>query len=77
MNSAVRKQYKVFKKAVKILNFLYEKWEMWYELEMDFDYKEEKELNMITLIDPEKVKETTISMETLWLCTEFSPLRFM
>lgn len=77
MNSAVRHQYKVFKRAVMILNELHSKWDMNYELELDFEYKKEKEINMITLIDPEKLRANIISMETLWLCTEFSPLRFM
>ena len=79
MNSAVRHQYKVFKRAVMILNELHKKWDMEYELELDFEYKKEKEIDMITLIDPKKIQDPNniISMETLWLCTEFSPLRFM
>ena len=78
MNSAVRKQYKVFKKSVNILNYLYYKWKADNEeVDIDFDYKDEKAIEMITLIDHTLITDNIICMETLWLCTEFSPLRFM
>jgi len=78
MNSAVRKQYKVFKKSVKILNFLYIKWKGDNdEVDIDFGYKDEKAIEMIKLIDHTLITNEIISMEILWLCTEFSPLRFM
>lgn len=76
-NPSVRKQFKVFENCVNILNYLIKKWDLLYENEIDFHYKADPNLDMITLIDIQAVKCTTISMEILWFCTENSPMRYM
>jgi len=52
---------------------------MLYEIENEelLNYKDDKSLDYITLIKPKHVRYTYISMETLWLCTENSPIRYM
>ena len=44
---------------------------------MNFNYKDDPSVDYVTLIEPAAIRDTYISMETLWLCTENSPIRYM
>ena len=80
-NPEVYTQFTCFNQCIDILNWLIKKtgWDMLYEIENEelLDYKDDKNLNYITLIKPYHVRNNYISMETLWLCTENSPIRYM
>lgn len=76
-NPGVYKQYHVFVKCVNIMNFCIKQWNLLFEEDINYGHKEDPHLEMLTLIDVDAVRNSTISMEIIWFCTENSPMRYM